>query len=121
MRDKNWIRQRLGAILAIAVLALSVFDLPVSWGQPGLGAMNVFASSEQDSLWATASNAVYKKGASQDVDIYVIAEDNDVCPGNLSEMTLYLKIIQIAGLPRDHSPLTVLISGKGMGCSTGTG
>ncbi len=91
MRDKNWIRQRLGAILAIAVLALSVFDLPVSWGQPGLGAMNVFASSEQDSLWATASNAVYKKGASQDVDIYVIAEDNDVCPGNLSEMTLYLK------------------------------
>ncbi len=41
--------------------------------------------------WMTAKNAEYRPGARQDVDIYVIAEDNDVVPGNMSTMRIYLK------------------------------
>ena len=42
-------------------------------------------------MWATASNAKYKKAKTQDVDIYVIAEDSEAAAGNMSSMTLYLR------------------------------
>ena len=50
------------------------------------------SNADRDSgVWATASNAKYRKGDSGDVDIYVIADDNGAVPGNTTSMTLYLK------------------------------
>lgn len=85
------VRKRIGALLAAAVSVFVIFSLPLPWDQLRLGIGSAFASSSRQSLWATASNARYKDGNQQDVDIYVIAEDNDICPDNLSAMTLYLK------------------------------
>src|SRR5699024_3064714 len=33
----------------------------------------------------------YRDGKAQDVDIYIIADDNEVMPGNETQLTLYLK------------------------------
>lgn len=75
------------------MFASAIFDMPFSWSRIFHGPSSVFASGgkEGGSLWATASNAKVKEGKRQDVDIYVISEDNDVSPGNTSVMTLYLK------------------------------
>lgn len=85
--------RRLGMLLAIIIFASAIFDMPFSWSRIFHGPSSVFASSGKDaeSLWATASNARVKEGKRQDVDIYVISEDNDVSPGNTSVMTIYLK------------------------------
>lgn len=85
--------RRLGMLLAIIMFASAIFDMPFSWSRIFHGPSSVFASSGKDaeSLWATASNARVKEGKRQDVDIYVISEDNDVSPGNTSVMTIYLK------------------------------
>ncbi|MDO5348329.1 MAG: VWA domain-containing protein [Lachnospiraceae bacterium] len=57
---------------------------------------NVFAAEDTDesgngSRWATASNARYRQGEKKDVDIYIVANDNEIMPGNETELTLYLK------------------------------
>lgn len=85
--------RRLSMLLVIIMFASAIFDMPFSWSWIFHGPSSVFASGgkEGGSLWATASNAKVKEGKRQDVDIYVISEDNDVSPGNTSVMTLYLK------------------------------
>ena len=91
---RRWIRtgkRRLCAFLIAAVFTSVVADVPFLGMGTELGMTDAFAYDGKDSLWATASNIKYKEGNQQDVDIYVISEDNDVCPGNISAMTLYLK------------------------------
>ncbi len=84
-------KKRISALLITAMIVSLTAGVPFQWTGPRFGASEAFASAERESLWATASNMKYKEGKQQDVDIYVISEDNDVCPGNLSAMTLYLK------------------------------
>ena len=91
---QQW-KRRLSSVLAIVLTAVMVLNMPLSIDGLGLHVSNAFASASnadrKDSVWATASNAKYKQGESQDVDIYVIADDNGAVPGNTSSMTLYLK------------------------------
>ena len=91
---QQW-KRRLSSVLAIVLTAVMVLNMPLSIDGLGLHVSNAFASASNadrmDSVWATASNAKYKQGESQDVDIYVIADDNGAVPGNTSSMTLYLK------------------------------
>lgn len=87
-------KKRLGTLLAVAVTISMVFNTPISWKGLGFGVSSVYASgsnAERETIWATASNAKYKRGQEQKVDICVISEDNDVSPGNSTLMTLYLK------------------------------
>ena len=84
-------KRRISALLIVVMIVSLLADMGISGSGHGFGASDVFASTKRESLWATASNIEYKEGSQQDVDIYVIAEDNDVCPGNLSAMTLYLR------------------------------
>ena len=91
--QREW-KRRLSSVLAVVLTVVMVLNMPLSIDGLGLRISNAFASGNgtgQDSVWATASNAKYKQGDSKDVDIYVIAEDNGVVPGNTSSMTLYLK------------------------------
>ena len=91
---QEW-KRRLSSALAVVLTAAMVLNMPLSIDSLGLHVSNAFASGSnadrEGGLWATASNAKYQKGQSQDVDIYVIAEDNEAAPGNTSSMTLYLK------------------------------
>ena len=104
-------RRRIGAFLSVMLTAAMTLNTPL--GVLGFGVMDAFAStgdgrtatgsdaSAADGAqygsedlgegWMTAKNAEYRQGQAQDVDIYVIAEDNDVAPGNTSTMRLYLK------------------------------
>ena len=84
-------KRRVSALLIVVMIVSPARRYGISGSGHGFGASDVFASTKRESLWATASNIEYKEGSQQDVDIYVIAEDNDVCPGNLSAMTLYLR------------------------------
>lgn len=86
-------KRRFGGLAAVMLIASMILEIPFSWNTLVSGPSRAFASAgrQKESLWATASNAKYKKGKTQDVDIYVIAEDNDTAPGNLSVMTIYLK------------------------------
>ncbi|MDO5418345.1 MAG: hypothetical protein Q4F29_14195, partial [Lachnospiraceae bacterium] len=77
-------------VLTIAM----VLNMPLALDGLKLQISDVFAfgkDAENGSVWATASNAKYKEGEMQDVDIYVIADDNDIVPGNMTTMTLYLR------------------------------
>ena len=109
-------RRRISAFLSVVLTVAMTLDTPL--GVLGFGAMETFASiddhrsatgSDADGSnvptedgghdepvdlgegWMAAENAEYRQGQTQDVDIYVIAEDNDVAPGNTSTMRLYLK------------------------------
>ncbi|MDO5417645.1 MAG: Cna B-type domain-containing protein, partial [Lachnospiraceae bacterium] len=88
-------KQRLSAVIAIVLVVSMVLNTPLSIRGLGFGISSVYASASNagysENGWATASNAEYKKGESQEVDIYVIAEDNDISAGNMAGMTLYLK------------------------------
>ncbi len=92
---REW-KQRLSSVTAVILVLSMVLNMPSSWAWNSIA--NVYAASSSDAkrngegtVWATASNAKYKEGKTQDVDIYVIAEDNEVVPGNMSSMTLYLR------------------------------
>ncbi len=109
-RGSREARRRISALLSVALTTAMTLNAPL--GALGFGVMEAFASSSNarpatgsnaggsstsapDSGsgegWMTAKNAEYVQGQAQDVDIYVIAEDNDVAPGNVSTMRLYLK------------------------------
>lgn len=91
---KIW-KRRLSAVLALVLTAGLVLQAPLSFSDLGFHVSDAYASGSNanraDSVWATASNARYKEGKSQDVDIYVIAEDNEAAPGNMMSMDLYLR------------------------------
>ncbi|MDO4328660.1 MAG: DUF5979 domain-containing protein [Lachnospiraceae bacterium] len=80
--------------MALILTISMVLNMPLSWSRQ-LGISNVYASAsnakKEDAVWATASNAKYKQGDGSDVDIYVVADDNEIVPGNVSSMTLYLR------------------------------
>ena len=91
---REW-KRRLSSVLAVVLTAVMILNMPLSIDGLGLHVSDAFASGsnadQEDSVWATASNAKYRQGDSQDVDIYVIANDSGAVPGNTTSMTLYLK------------------------------
>ena len=91
---KIW-KRRISAVLALVMTAGLVLNAPLSLADFGFRISDVYASGSnaerRDSTWATASNAKYKQGESQEVDIYVIAEDNEAVPDNSTFLTLYLR------------------------------
>ncbi len=88
-------KKRLSSVLAVVLTAVMILNMPLSIDGLRMHVSDAFASAsnaDRDSgVWATASNAKYRKGDSGDVDIYVIADDNGAVPGNTTSMTLYLK------------------------------
>lgn len=88
-------KKRLSSVLAVVLTAVMILNMPLSIDGLRMHVSDAFASAsnvDRDSgVWATASNAKYRKGDSGDVDIYVIADDNRAVPGNTTSMTLYLK------------------------------
>ena len=88
-------KRRMGAVLAFVLTASLILNMPLSIRDFGLHVSDAYASGSnaqrEDAVWATASNAKYKKAKTQDVDIYVIAEDSEAAAGNMSSMTLYLR------------------------------
>ncbi len=90
-------KRRLSSLLAVIITVSMIFNVPIAWTVPEFDLSNVYASGSDagkghgGSIWATASNAQYKKGQEQKADLYVIAEDNEVWPGSTTAMTLYLK------------------------------
>ena len=88
-------KKRLSSVLAVVLTAVMILNMPLSIDGLRMHVSDAFASAsnaDRDSgVWATASNAKYRKGNSGDVDIYVIADDNGAVPGNTTSMTLYLK------------------------------
>lgn len=92
---QEW-KRRVSSVLAVVLTAAMVLNTPLSIdGLGGLHISNAFASGSnaerEKEVWATASNAKYKRGESQEVDIYVIAEDNEAVPDNSTFLTLYLR------------------------------
>lgn len=92
---QEW-KRRVSSVLAVVLTAAMVLNTPLSIdGLGGLHISNAFASGSnaerEKKVWATASNAKYKRGESQEVDIYVIAEDNEAVPDNSTFLTLYLR------------------------------
>lgn len=92
---QEW-KRRVSSALAVVLTAAMVLNTPLSIdGLGGLHISNAFASGSnaerEKKVWATASNAKYKRGESQEVDIYVIAEDNEAVPDNSTFLTLYLR------------------------------
>ena len=92
---QEW-KRRVSSALAVVLTAAMVLNTPLSIdGLGGLHISNAFASGSnaerEKEVWATASNAKYKRGESQEVDIYVIAEDNEAVPDNSTFLTLYLR------------------------------
>lgn len=91
---KIW-KRRISAVLALVMTAGLVLNTPLSLDDFGLRISDAYASGSNaermDSIWATASNAKYKRGESQEVDIYIIAEDNEAVPDNSTFFTLYLR------------------------------
>lgn len=92
---QEW-KRRVSSALAVVLTAAMVLNTPLSIdGLGGLHISNAFASGSnadrKEEIWATASNAKYKRGESQEVDIYVIAEDNEAVPDNSTFLTLYLR------------------------------
>ncbi len=90
---RQW-EQRLGSAMALIITISMVLNTPLSWNRH-MGISSVYASAgnarRKDAVWATANNAKYKQGSENAVDIYVVADDNEVVPGNTASMTLYLK------------------------------
>ena len=89
---REW-KKRLSSVLAVVLTAVMILNMPLSIDGLRMHISDVFASGDnagRNSVWATASNAHKEHGDSQDVDIYVIA-DEEAVPGNRSSMTLYLK------------------------------
>ena len=86
-------KRGISGILAFVLTASVIFSWPMPFDDIyAATATRSNARREQsESRWATASNAKYKDGKSQDVDIYIIADDNEVMPGNETQLTLYLK------------------------------
>ena len=91
---KIW-KRRISAVMALVLTVSLVLNTPISFGDLGFHISNVYASGsnaeKNESIWATASNARYEKGETQDVDIYIAAEDNEAAPGNMTSLSLYLK------------------------------
>ena len=89
---REW-KKRLSSVLAVVLTAVMILNMPLSIDGLRMHISDAFASGDnagRNSVWATASNAHKEHGDSQDVDIYVIA-DEEAVPGNRSSMTLYLK------------------------------
>ena len=86
-------KRGISGILAFVLTASVIFSWPMPFDDIyAATATGSNARREQsESRWATAINAKYKDGKSQDVDIYIIADDNEVMPGNETQLTLYLK------------------------------
>lgn len=86
---KRWV----SGILAFVLTASVVFSwpMPFSDAYAALATESNAGREQGGSRWATASNAKYRDGKAQDVDIYIIADDNEVMPGNETQLTLYLK------------------------------
>lgn len=86
---KRWV----SGILAFVLTASVVFSWPMPFSDvyAALATESNAGREQGGSRWATASNAKYRDGKQQDVDIYIIADDNEVMPGNETQLTLYLK------------------------------
>lgn len=86
-------KRGISGILAFVLTASVIFSWPMPFDDIyAATATRSNARREQsESRWATASNAKYRDGKQQDVDIYIIADDNEVMPGNETQLTLYLK------------------------------
>lgn len=90
-RFKLW-KQQISGLLAVIIVMSMVLNVPLLYStEKFVFAAENFQKQRNGSLWATASNVKYCRGDDKDVGIYIVMDDNEVMPGNETEMTIYLK------------------------------